>query len=279
MRRRPDTPEQQIPGPIQPTIDHDGIDWPREVHAPLDADRMCLAVARARHYHLLRVAGSEDAVSVQLRNEIIGQPAWYPSALADGWWDIGSVSDVHDGGLVSMRVRWHPEQDRVRLERPPARPGGETEPDPISAGYRLGDAVARDGYIYTWQGHDYPPADAAALVDQLRSTTGWTWRPGVMIRVTITPNTYFPKGYKRNASAQAIVHPAGPRVEGQPKHIVPVVPKPGRAPDLAAVALMRIEPFEVDAPSDIWEWERGRIRDWTRAHLRRVVAERRKDAA
>lgn len=277
--RRPATPEQSIPGSVHPNIEHDGVEWPAEVHAPLDADKMCLAVARARHYHLLRTAGSENAVTIHLRDTIIGQVSWYPEARPDGWWTIGHVSDVHDGGYVALQVLWHPESDRVRLAQPQRQAFTKSEADPISAGYRLGDAVAKDGYIYSWQGQDYSPTEATALVDQLRSTTGWTWRAGTMIRVTITPNSYFPKGSKRNASAQAIVRPAGPRTEGQPKHIVPVVPKPGKSPDLAAVWLMNVEPFEVDAPSDIWEWERGRIRDWTMAHLRRVVAARHKDAA
>lgn len=178
--RRPDTPEQRIPTPVRPDIDHDLIDWPREVHAPLDADRMCLAVARAQRFHLLRVAGSADAVTPYLRDAIIGQAAWYPRQGRDGWWMIGHVSDVHDGTFVRLRILWHPETDRVKVSRPPAErepaPAASQQNVPISHDHNFLPRVA-EGWRYWYKGVLHTPEQARAVLaaSYNPSLTGWTW--------------------------------------------------------------------------------------------------------
>ncbi len=143
--------------------------------------RVLAALDRAARYRRSLV-NDQRVNPASLVNEITAVPGRLDLHLdREGWAEIGSVVD----GLVGCRalaVWWHPDTDRVRVERPPesvpqsparalypSRPMGGTDhiPPPF---------VALPGYIFTYQGNDYTPAEAERLTAEQGSIDGWTWR-------------------------------------------------------------------------------------------------------
>lgn len=148
----------------------------------LSMARVLAALDRAARYR--RSLVNDQRVSpASLVHEITAVPGrpWL-RLYHEGWAEIGSIVD----GVVGCRplaVRWHPATDGVRVERPPAPKvvaparalyashspmgGTHTKPQPF---------IALPGFIFTYQGIDYPPEEAERLTAEHGSIEGWTWR-------------------------------------------------------------------------------------------------------
>ena len=145
--------------------------------------RVLAALDRAARYRR-SLAADGDANPVALANAITAIPG-RPEVRLDreGWAPIGSVVD----GIVGCRalaVWWQPATDRVRVERPPdvARPSGParalyaSHPPMGGTSSMPTPFIALPGYVFTFAGVDYTPADAERLTAERGSMEGWTWR-------------------------------------------------------------------------------------------------------
>ncbi len=143
--------------------------------------RVLAALDRAGRYR----RSLANVTPYRLNNEITpvpGRPVLHLDR--DGWAAIGNVVD----GLVGVRplaVWWHPATDRVRVGRPPESgppppPGRALYPSNSPMGGTNGGMpppfIAMTGYIFTFSGRDYSPAEAERLTAAQGSIAGWTWR-------------------------------------------------------------------------------------------------------
>lgn len=147
--------------------------------------RIDAALERAARYRRFLATGPR-VNAVTLQNDVMalrGRPVLHVNR--EGWAEIGTVSDAFAGGLP-LAVWWHPTTDQVKVERPP-EPG--PPPVPTQALYRsyrpMGGAnspvpppfIALRGFIFTFAGRDYTPAEAVRLTAERGSMDDWTWRP------------------------------------------------------------------------------------------------------
>lgn len=90
-----------------------------------------------------------------------------PLPIIEGWVRAGVIHDPVSA--MALAILYHPETNRVRVERPPAWP---------HLPLRLRDRpfAADPGYVYLKDGVEYD-ADAAELMTAIDgSLVGWTWR-------------------------------------------------------------------------------------------------------
>lgn len=116
--------------------------------------------------------------------EIFGTLSGLSETDRPGWYRIGSVGDCFVC-MHGLTVWWHPETDRVQIERPPvfAEPTRRQTP-PLRwdvavkrPGYHHNaHAVAQPGYTYTYDGVDYDYKAAELMCTVQGGIDGWTWR-------------------------------------------------------------------------------------------------------
>lgn len=145
--------------------------------------RILAALERAARYRR-SLANGPGVNAVTLQNDIVpirGRPVLHVNR--DGWAEIGTVSDRF-AGCLPLAVWWHPATDRVQVERPPAP---KPPPVPTQALYRSHPAmggtastpppfIALPGFVFTFAGRDYSPAEAERLAAEQGCMDGWTWR-------------------------------------------------------------------------------------------------------
>lgn len=138
-------------------------------------DEVCEPAAR---FHRMQVADRETPL--ELEYAVTGQLHPGPITVApDGWARVGVVHGAAE--LWDLAVYWHPESDRIKLQKPTLREFEEPTPsltgdslhttNPVSSKALIRPFTARPGYIYTHGGQDY-----AANKAELGSLDGWTWR-------------------------------------------------------------------------------------------------------
>jgi hypothetical protein len=100
--------------------------------------------------------------------------------VGDGWLRAGGVADDVEAAILT--VYWHPDTDRVKIDRPPD-PNAISTPIPVG---RPGPTVslgvrrayrASPGYRYFLDGVEHSPEEAERIVQERDSLAGWTWRP------------------------------------------------------------------------------------------------------
>ncbi len=92
-------------------------------------DRIDAALERAARFRRSRVP--EDWQGKANLTELVQpQRRWQALPLADGWWHVGHVLDTFSELQPILPVHWHPETDRVRVQRPPGPTPG-LDPGPI----------------------------------------------------------------------------------------------------------------------------------------------------
>ncbi len=188
---KPETPAldaEDILARGKPRPQHEGFRQLVTVQSPqgeiaIEADRILSALERAAQYRRHLARGEEHPET--LKGLIFGQLlANEPIRLhVNGWMRIGIVIDPFVPP-VPLAVWWHPDSDRVRVERPEPFPDLPEPRRPVplqivapGATLRLGQTViAQPGYVYTYGGVDYGPEEAESKAQSLGSIEGWTWR-------------------------------------------------------------------------------------------------------
>ncbi len=140
---------------------------------------------RAAQFRRAQVTNPHVSV-VELRENITySLPRRNLRVEADGWVQISFIADRYVG--ADLPIYWHPETDRVRVQRPPVIVSREPYiPAPLQQVERFGVGQpfkAKPGYIYSYDGVDYDAAGAEWLTAENGSMDGWTWRKRVLCKL------------------------------------------------------------------------------------------------
>jgi hypothetical protein len=150
---------------------------------PVHRSKLDEVCERAARFHRMQMADRETPL--ELEYSVTGRPEYHSITVAsDGWAKVGVVHDAVE--LWDLAVYWHPETDRIKLQKPRPREFEDETPsitgdplyptNPVSSKALIRPFTARPGYIYTYEGQDYTADEAEIRTAELGSLEGWRWR-------------------------------------------------------------------------------------------------------
>lgn len=92
--------------------------------------RVHAAIQRAVIYRRQQFRPTDEDPGLLLEHRIVGDRRREAIDLGDGWWWVGAVLDETTDPPQALAVHWHPDTERVRVDRPVKGPKMPDKPAP-----------------------------------------------------------------------------------------------------------------------------------------------------